>query len=41
VIKGDIIEQGRPLMAMSGTAVDNLDKLETIVPAVQDQCHPG
>ena len=36
LFKGDMIEQGRLLMAMIGTAVDNLDKLETIVPAVQD-----
>jgi Globin len=36
VIKGDMIEQGRLLMAMIGIAVDSLDKLETIVPAVQD-----
>jgi hypothetical protein len=36
LFEGDMIEQGRLLMAMIGTAVDNLDKLETIVPAVQD-----
>src|SRR5260221_11856883 len=36
LFKGDMIEQGRLLMAMIGTAVDNLDKLETIVPAGQD-----
>ena len=36
LFKGDIAEQGRKLMAMIGTAVANLDKLETIVPAVQD-----
>jgi hypothetical protein len=34
LFKADMIEQGRLLMAMIGTAVDNLDKLETIVPAV-------
>ena len=34
LFKGDMIEQGRLLMVMIGTAVDNLDKLETIVPAV-------
>jgi hemoglobin-like flavoprotein len=36
LFKGDMAEQGRKLMAMIGTAVANLDKLETIVPAVQD-----
>ena len=36
LFKGDMNEQGRKLMAMIGTAVANLDKLETIVPAVQD-----
>ncbi len=35
LFKGDMVEQGRKLMAMIGTAVGNLDKLETIVPAVQ------
>jgi hemoglobin-like flavoprotein len=35
LFKGDMQEQGRKLMAMIGTAVANLDKLETIVPAVQ------
>jgi hemoglobin-like flavoprotein len=29
-------EQGRRLIKMIGTAVANLDKLETIVPAVED-----
>ncbi len=29
-------EQGRKLMAMIGTVVANLGKLDTIVPAVQD-----
>jgi hemoglobin-like flavoprotein len=33
---GDLNEQGRKLMAMIGTAVTNLGKLETILPAVQD-----
>jgi len=32
----DMKEQGRKLMAMINTAVNALDKLETIVPAVQD-----
>jgi hemoglobin-like flavoprotein len=36
LFKGDMNDQGRKLMAMIGTAVANLGKLETIVPAVQD-----
>jgi hemoglobin-like flavoprotein len=36
LFKGDMTEQGQRLMAMIGTAIANLDKLETIVPAVQD-----
>ena len=36
LFKGDMTEQERRLMEMIGTAVANLDKLETIVPAVQD-----
>ena len=36
LFKGDMNEQGRKLMAMIGTAVANLGKLEAIVPAVQD-----
>ncbi len=36
LFKGDMTEQGGMLMAMIGTAVANLDKPETIVPAVQD-----
>src|SRR6266700_3741787 len=36
LFKGDINEQGRKLMAMIGTAVANLDRLEAIVPAVRD-----
>jgi hemoglobin-like flavoprotein len=35
LFKGDMTEQGRKLMAMIGTAVANLGKLETIVPTVQ------
>jgi len=35
LFKGDIKEQGSKLMAMIGTAVAGLDRLETIVPAVQ------
>lgn len=33
---GDIKEQGRKLTAMISTAVNGLDRLDTIVPAVQD-----
>jgi hemoglobin-like flavoprotein len=36
LFKGDMREQGRKLMAMLGTAVANLDRLETIMPAVAD-----
>lgn len=36
LFKGDMQEQGRKLMAMIATAVANLDKLESVVPAVQD-----
>src|SRR5580658_6632272 len=36
LFKGDMTEQGRLLMAMIGTAVANLNRLETIVPAVQE-----
>ena len=36
MFKSDMKEQGRKLMAMLNTAVNSLDKLETIVPAVQD-----
>jgi hemoglobin-like flavoprotein len=36
LFKGDMAEQGRRLMKMIGTAVANLDKLETIMPAVED-----
>jgi hemoglobin-like flavoprotein len=36
LFKGDMNEQGRKLMAMIGTAVGNLDRLDTIVPAVRD-----
>ncbi len=35
LFKGDMKEQGTKLMAMIGTAVAGLDRLETIVPAVQ------
>jgi hemoglobin-like flavoprotein len=35
LFKGDIKEQGAKLMAMIATAVAGLDRLETIVPAVQ------
>jgi len=36
LFKGDMAAQGQKLMAMIGTGVANLDKLETIVPPVQD-----
>lgn len=35
LFKGDMKEQGRKLMAMIGTAVASLDRLETILPAVE------
>ena len=35
LFKGDMAEQGRKLMAMLGTAVTGLTKLESIVPAVE------
>lgn len=35
LFKGDMKEQGSKLMAMIGTAVAGLDRLESIVPAVQ------
>jgi len=36
LFKGDMKEQGRKLMKMIATAVGGLDRLELIVPAVQD-----
>ena len=36
LFKGDMAEQGRKLMQMIGVAVDNLDRLADIVPAVQE-----
>lgn len=36
MFKGDMVEQGQKLMRMVGIAVDNLDRLDNIVPAVQD-----
>lgn len=36
LFKGDMEEQGKKLMTMIGTAVNALDRLEEIVPAVQD-----
>ncbi|TNF36754.1 MAG: hemin receptor [Gammaproteobacteria bacterium] len=35
MFKGDMKEQGRKLMAILNTAVTSLDKLDTIVPAIQ------
>jgi len=36
LFKGDMAEQGRKLMSMVGTAVNGLDRLDLIVPAVKD-----
>lgn len=36
MFKGDMAEQGRKLMTMINTAINNLDRLNTIVPAVED-----
>lgn len=36
LFKGDMKEQGKKLMAILNTAVNSLDNLESIVPAVQD-----
>ncbi len=35
LFKGDMVEQGRKLMAMLATAVSGLDRLDELVPAVQ------
>jgi hemoglobin-like flavoprotein len=36
MFKGDMKEQGQKLMKMIATAVNGLDRLDSIVPAVQD-----
>lgn len=36
LFKGDMQEQGKKLMKMIGVAVNGLDRLDSIVPAVQD-----
>jgi hemoglobin-like flavoprotein len=36
LFKGDMVEQGKKLMKMINTAVNALDRLEEIVPAVQE-----
>lgn len=36
LFKGDMTEQGKKLMKMIATAVNGLDQLDAIVPAVQD-----
>lgn len=36
LFKGDMKEQGRKLMTMINTVVVNLEKLDTLLPAVQD-----
>ncbi len=43
LFKGDMTEQGRELMAMIGTAVANLHRLDDIVPALREpgQRHTG
>jgi methyl-accepting chemotaxis protein len=43
LFKGDMVEQGRMLMNMIKTAVNSLDKLEAIIPAVEGlgQRHKG
>ncbi len=35
LFQGDMEEQGKRLMAMIGTAVEKLDKVETVVPVLQ------
>jgi hemoglobin-like flavoprotein len=39
LFKSDIAQQGRKLMSMLGTAIANLDRLESIAPAVRDLGH--
>lgn len=36
LFKGDMTEQGRKLMAMINTAINNLDRLGSVVPAVEE-----
>lgn len=36
LFKGDMVQQGKKLMTMIATAVNSLDRLEEIVPAVQN-----
>ena len=36
LFKGDMVEQGKKLMKMIATAVNSLDKLEEVVPAIQN-----
>ena len=36
LFKGDMVEQGRKLMAMLGTVVASLDRLDVIVPAARE-----
>lgn len=36
LFKGDMVEQGRKLMAMLAVVVNGLDKLDSIVPAAQE-----
>ena len=39
LFKSDLAEQGRKLMSMLSTAIANLDRLESIAPAVRDLGH--
>lgn len=36
LFKGDMTDQGRKLMAMINTAINNLDRLGSVVPAVEE-----
>jgi hemoglobin-like flavoprotein len=36
LFKSDLAQQGRKLMSMLGTAIVNLDRLESVAPAVRD-----
>lgn len=36
MFRGDMVEQGRKLMTMLGVALNNVNKLDTLVPALQN-----
>jgi len=36
LFKGDVVEQGKKLMMAINTVVNSLDKIETMVPIIQD-----